>query len=171
MPKPIQIKELTINIINEVLKYRKLNNIESLAKNLLYKNTQNEDLTKSLTNELKIIKRQNNSFKIIIDNLVANIQTNKNGIILESSNKFYSFFGYQSEDIIGKSINDLRCITCGQETFQKMMLTAIHTKKAVVSKYTFLKSNNENILCEVTMTAKYNTESLVDGYMLYLDIL
>ena len=171
MPKPIQIKELTVNIVNEVMKYRRLNNIESLAKNLIQKSNKDEDITKNLISKLEIIKKQNSSYKIIIDNLVVNFQTDKNGIIEEVSNKFCQLFGYKNEEIIGQSINNIKCESCTQETFQKMMLKAIHTRKPVVSKYTFTKKDEQSIICEVTMTAKYNIESLVEGYIFYLDIL
>ncbi|MEA2018742.1 MAG: response regulator [Campylobacterota bacterium] len=171
MPKPIQIKELTVNIVNMVLKYRRLNNIENLAKSLVQKSDKSDELTNSLNYKLDISQKENSYNKAIIDNLVITFRVDKNGNILSGSNKFYRYFSFDKDEVIGQSIDIMRCESCNQETFQKMMLKAIHTKKTVVSSYSLKLGDDKTVECDVTMSATYDEQSLVDGYILYLDIL
>lgn len=171
MPKPIQIKELTVNIVNMVLKYRRLNNIENLAKSLVQKSDKSDELTNSLNYKLDISQKENSYNKAIIDNLVITFRVDKNGNILSGSNKFYRYFSFDKDEVIGQSIDIMRCESCNQETFQKLMLKAIHTKKTVVSSYSLKLGDDKTVECDVTMSATYDEQSLVDGYILYLDIL
>ncbi len=164
MAKPLQVKELTLNIVNMVLKYRRLNSIESLAKNLVQKSK----ATDTLSYQLDIVQKQNNYNKAIIDNFVVTFTTDKNGNIASGSDKFFRYFNL--DEIIGQNISILRCDSCTQETFQKLMLKVIHTKKTVVSTYTF-QVNNKSVDCDVTISAIYDKQSLVNGYKFYLDIL
>lgn len=169
--KPLQIKDLTVSIVNSVLKYRRLNNIENLAKNLVTKSSKDDNLNTTLSTQLEVAVKQNNYFKAIIDSLVVTFKIDKNGNITETSDKFLRFFNFKSEDIIGKNINILKCETCTQESFQKLMLKAIHSKKSVVSTYVFKTQDNNSITCDISLSPDYNSESLVSGYTIYLDIL
>ncbi|MEA3513558.1 MAG: response regulator, partial [Campylobacterota bacterium] len=169
--KPIQIKELTVAIFELVAKYKRAENIESLAKNLALKTTKDDKQNIELNNMIDIVRNQNIHLKTVIENLVVKFETDKNGIITEVTNKFTRFFGYNKNDIIGKDINILKSSSCEQESFQKMMLKAIHTKKTVVSSYTFETKEKKPFDAEVTMTPKYSEDALVSGYTFYLDIL
>ncbi len=168
--KPIQIKELTVTIVELVLHYRRINNIENLAKNLVQKTTQTDKENDELNTVLEMAQNHNIYLKSIVDTMVINFQTDKNGNITALSTKFKAFFQY-SEDIIGKSIDILKCESCHQESFQKLMLRAIHTKKTVIAKYTLITNNERKFETEVTMTPFYGKDALVDGYTFYLDIL
>ena len=169
--KPFQIKELTIAIVDNVLKYRRINNMETLAKNLVQKTNQNEDINADLSVKVKNLEMQNNYSKAIIDNFVITFKTDKNGIIKEVSDKFLRFFDFSKEDIFGKDMNILRCEECGGESFQKQMLKVIHTKKTITATYNFKAKEGKTIQCDLTLTPFYNENQLVDGYTIYLDIL
>jgi PAS domain S-box-containing protein len=168
--KPIQIKELTVSIVDLVLKYRRINNMEDLAKSLVQKTTLTDKENNELNYELEITKKQNHFFKVIIDHLVINFKTDKNGNITDISSKFKIFFGYD-DSILGKNLKILQCTSCTQESFQKLMLKAIHTKKTVIATYTFKTNKDRKVEAEVTMTPSYGEDGLVNGYTFYLDII
>lgn len=167
--KPIQIKELTVTVVELVVKYKRVNNIENLAKSLVQKTTQSDKEHSELNSELELLKNQNSYLNSIIDNMVLNCKIDKNGKIIEVSNKFKSFF--DNSEIMGQNISVLRCETCVQETFQKLMLRAIHSKKTVMSNYTLITSSGRKINTDVTLTPFYSQGALVDGYIIYIDIL
>lgn len=167
--KPIQVKELTVAIVDLVMQYKRSNNIENLAKTLVQKTTQNDKANDELTNEVEFLRKQNVYLNSIVNNMVLNLKISKSGKITYVSNKFNSFFGYTN--IVGENISVLRCDTCDQETFQKLMLKAIHTKKMVVSHYTLITNEDRRVNTEVTMAPFYNQDALVDGYEVYIDIL
>lgn len=169
--KPFQIKELTIAIVDNVLKYRRINNMETLAKNLVQKTSINEEKNADLYEKLKRVETQNNYYKAIVDNFVITFKIDKNGNIQEVSDKFLRFFDFSKDDIIGKNFNDLRCAECSGESFQKLMLQAIHAKKTMTASYNFTKNSGESISCDLTLTPFYNDQHLVDGYTIYLDML
>jgi len=167
--KPIQVKELTVTIVDLVLTYKRINNIENLAKTLVQKTTLNDKENSELTGELEFVKNQNRYFESIVDNMVLNCKIDKNGNFLEVSNKLKVFFEYS--DLIGKSINILQSENCDQESFQKLMLKAIHTKKTVISTYSLITKSKRKVDVEVTMTSIYGKDALVNGYVVYFDIL
>ncbi len=169
--KPIQIKELTVSIVTIVRKYRKLKNIEKLAKSLVTKSSKDDNINSTLTNKVDMLERENNYYKAIIDNLVITFKTDKNANITEVSDKFLRFFGFDKEHIVGESINKIECNNTNQESFQKLMLKAIHAKKTIVSTYVLQTNNNESVKCDMTLSPQYNEESLISGYTVYLDIL
>lgn len=167
--KPIQIKELTVTIVELVSKYNRINNIENLAKNLVHKTTINDKENNELNDELEVLRNQNKYLNSIVDNIVINFKIDKHGNITEVSNKFKIFFDYI--EIIGKNISVLRCETCNQETFQKLMLKAIHSKKTVVSNYTVITNSGRKANADVTMTPFYNEDALVNGYTVFVDLI
>ncbi len=169
--KPIQIKDLTISVVDNVLKYRRINNIENLAKNLVTKSSKDDSINSSLTYKIDRLQKQNNYYKAIIDNMVVTFEVDKNGMIMKVSDKFRRFFNYSGDEIIGQNINILKCENSTQESFQKLMLKAIHTKKTVLSTYSFKTNDDKSIDCDVTLTPNYDDSSLVAGYTIYLDIL
>lgn len=168
--KPIQIKELTVSIVELVVHYRRINNIENLAKSLVQKTTQTDKENNELSTVLEMTQNHNEYLKSIVDNMVINFKTDKNGNITEVSTKFKTFFQY-TDDVIGENINILKCESCAQESFQKMMLRAIHTKKTVIAKYTLSTNDGRKFASEVTMTPFYGSDALVNGYTFYLDLL
>lgn len=170
LSKPIQVKELTTSIVNIVLKYRRIHNIENLAKSLVSRSSKDHDLNNSLIAQVDMLKKENNYLKAIIDNLVVTFKIDKNGFITETSDKFLRFFSFSKDEIIGKNINILKCEDYKQESFQKLMLKAIHTKKTITSTYAFKTNKSQSIHCEITLTPQYDSELLVSGYIVHIDI-
>lgn len=172
MSKPLQIKDLTVAIVDIVQKYRRLNNIETLARTLMEKKAHHDTLHSSLNEKVERLQLENNYLNAIVDNLVLRLKIDKSAHILETSDKFLRFFAFSKEDVIGKNINILRCEDCKEESFQKLMLKAIHMKKSVTSTYTFIKSDNETkVVGDLTLTPTYDESMLVSGYTVFIDIL
>ena len=167
--KPIQVRELTISIVNLVVKYRRLNNIELLAKNLVQKTNKDEKTNSKLQNTVEYQAQEIKYYKTIIDNFVLFCQTDTKGDIIKASTKFINYFGYNKDDISKINISQLKCEMCQGESFQQLMLRAIHTKKTIVSSHTFI-ANSNRVDLNITMTPNYDQNSLVTGYTFYLDI-
>ncbi|MBD3841749.1 MAG: response regulator [Campylobacterales bacterium] len=170
IPKPIQFKNLTHTIVELVMKYRKVNDLQILAKELAQKSSKNEELTQDLQTKVDFFEKQSQYYKTIIDNFVISFQTDKIGIIIDCSNKFCNFFEYPKDEIIGQSVNIIRCEMCNSNTFQQNMLQAIHSKKTVNTQHTVVTKSNVKYVVDVTMTPRYNDEGLVDSYMFYVDL-
>ncbi len=169
--KPVQIRELTLNIVNLVLKYRRSKNIEILAKGLVEKSNNDDKTTKKLQTELDIKTGQVNYYETIIDNFVFTFKTNKIGDIEDVSTKFYHFFNYTKDEILGKNVSFLKCDSCAGDSFQQLMLKAIHMKKTISSTHhTFITNENKRVNFDVTMTPNYGSDNLVNGYTFYLDL-
>jgi CheY-like chemotaxis protein len=169
LTKPIQIKELTVSAVELVLKYRRNSDIKSLAKTLMSKNNQNDKENSALNTEVELLKSKNEYLNSIVDNMVINFKIDKNGNITKISNKFQLFFGHMG--IVGENISVLRCDSCEQETFQKLMLKAIHQKQTVNARYTLIKNDDSKVYTSITMAPFYGKDALVNGYSVYVDIL
>ncbi len=170
IPKPLKIKELIVSIVDLVTKYRQLNNMQVLAKNLVKKTTVDANINERLKYSLDIAEKENKYMSMIIDNFVSTFEIDKNGAIIHVSSKFCRFFDYVESEVIGKNINVIRCDSSKSESFQKLMLKAIHTRSAVVSTHTLITSTNKSIECGITLTPKYGANTIVDGYIIYLDV-
>lgn len=168
--KPIQIKNLTLEIVDNVLKYRRANNIENLAKNLVTKTANDSNINNNLSIQVNQLKKQNEYYKAIIDNLVITCTIDKNGTIIEQSDKFLRLFDFTKEDIKGKNINIIQSESCSQESFQKLMLRVIHGKKTIVSSYIVRTHENKSAQADVTFTPTYDNNSLIAGYTVYIDL-
>ncbi|MEA3288802.1 MAG: PAS domain-containing protein, partial [Campylobacterota bacterium] len=168
--KPVQIKKLTVDIVELVVKYRKSNNIEALAKGLVQQKTKEDKNNQEIESELNIKRGLVKYYETIIDNFVFSLQIDKKGTIQKVSSKFLQFFKYDEDEIIGMNINELKCESCSNESFQQIMLKAIHTKKTIISTHNLTTKTNQKILFDITMTPHYDSSGLVDGYTLYLDM-
>ena len=169
--KPIKVKDLTVSIVELVSKYRRTNKLEALAKDLVIKSTNDDKKNEELSYLLNIATKENELFKTIIDDFVSKFKTDKNGIITEVTPKFCRFFNYSDDEIIGQNINKLKCSSCSQESFQQLMLKAIHTKQTITSRHAFKTNGKKSIMCDVTMNPNYGSDFLVSGYTFYLDVI
>ena len=169
--KPVQVRDLTIAIVELVAKYKRLHNIESLAKTLVQKNNEdiveNEELKVRLDYQEKMIEH----YKMIIDSLVFTMETDKLGIIKSVSKKFLTFFDYSQSELLGKNISQLKCTTCNNSSFQQLMLKSVHTKKTIVSEHTLVTGNGQKVTFDVAMTPLYGDDSFVSGYTFYMDLI
>lgn len=168
--KPLQIKELTANIVNLVLQYRKQKNLESMALSMANTVTKDSEFKQNCKEKLALLTQKIKHYEVLVDSFLFKLETNKLGNIEEVSTKFCTFFGFPKSEMIGSSINDLKCESCEGETFQQLMLKAIHTKKTISSKSTFILKDGTKIDFDVILTAKYADDGLVNGYTLYLDL-
>lgn len=169
--KPFQIKDLTVSIVDNVLKYRRMNNIEVLAKNLVQKTNKDEEVNADLSEKVKYLEYQNEYNRAIIDNYVITFKVDKNGIITKVSDKFLRFFGFSQDEIVSKDMKLLRCDECSGESIQKLMLKAIHEKKTVTARYVFNNKDSDKVEGDLTLTPEYDENNLVSGYTIYLDII
>ncbi len=169
--KPVQVRDLTIAIVELVAKYKRLHNIESLAKTLVQKNNEdiveNEELKVKLDHQEKMIEH----YKMIIDSLVFTMETDKLGVIKSVSKKFLTFFDYSESELLGKNISQLKCTTCNSGSFQQLMLKSVHTKKTIVSEHTLITGNGQKVTFDVAMTPIYGRDSFVSGYTFYMDLI
>ncbi|MGB3752112.1 MAG: response regulator [Arcobacteraceae bacterium] len=167
--KPLQIKELTVSIVDLVLKYRRMNNIESLAKNLIQKTTKDDKEHSQLQSEIFRLRNHNVYLNSLVKKYIISLRIDKKGNIIEISSKFEKCFGY--ENILGKNINILEDENCTQESIQKLMLKTIHIKENVSSSYTLVGKNDNKISGEIMISAVYGKDALVNGYMVYFDLI
>lgn len=171
IPKPIVFKDLTNTIVSLVSKYRKRASLETLAKELASKDSKNTDQNNQLQFALDIKTKELEYYKTIVDNFVITFETDKVGTIVECSNKFCNHFGYNKGEIIGKSINYLKCETDQNRSVQQNMLDSIHNKKTICSQYKVKNKEGHTFTVDTTMTPKYGSDSLVSGYYFYMDLL
>jgi PAS domain S-box-containing protein len=169
--KPVQVRDLTVAIVELVAKYKRLHNIESLAKTLVQKNNEdiveNEELKVKLDHQEKMIEH----YKMIIDSLVFTMETDKLGVIKSASKKLLTFFDYSQSELLGKNISQLKCTTCNGNSFQQLMLKSVHTKKTIVSEHTLVTGNGQKVSFDVAMTPIYGRDSFVSGYTFYMDLI
>ncbi len=169
--KPVQVRDLTVAIVELVAKYKRLHNIESLAKTLVQKNNEdiveNEELKVKLDHQEKMIEH----YKMIIDSLVFTMETDKLGVIRSASKKLLTFFDYSQSELLGKNISQLKCTTCNGNSFQQLMLKSVHTKKTIVSEHTLVTGNGQKVTFDVAMTPIYGRDSFVTGYTFYMDLI
>lgn len=167
--KPIQIRELTVSIVDLVSKYKRLGSIESLAKNLIEKSTSEINENQQLKQKNEFQQSQLAYYETIIDTFVLYFETDKLGNIKHASKKFFNFFGFNEDEIIGKNINLLKCSSCKGEGMQQLMLKAIHLKKTLSSEQTFITNDGKTISLDILITPLYGADMLVNGYKFYLD--
>jgi CheY-like chemotaxis protein len=108
LSKPLQMKDLTVSIVELVVKYRKQYALENLAKNLVQTTTKDSQLKQDL--ELKVNEQEQKikHYEVLIDNFILTLHIDKVGIITEVSNKFNSFFGFAKDEIINSNISTLK---------------------------------------------------------------
>lgn len=170
MSKPLQMKELTITIVDLVVKYRKQRTVETLARNFIETSSKNSQLQNDLGNIVQVQDQKIKHYETLIDNFMFTVVLDKTGNITDTSSKFCNFFGYTKDELIDTSINLLKCNSSEGENFQQLMLKAIHSKKTVASKMSFTAKEGNSIVFDVILTAKYGSDELVNGYSVYLDL-
>ena len=168
--KPININNILQDIQKAVTQYREEANIKTIAKDLLIKSkSTSEDITK-LTKENEELKKSIMLYEALIDKYMMTIQTDKNGNIVQLSNKFAKLLGYKSDELIGKNISTLKDPSCTEKPFQKQMLEAIHKKTQIQSQHILKSKSGKPIKFDVYMDLFYGTDLLVSGYKFYLNL-
>jgi PAS domain S-box-containing protein len=169
--KPVQIRDLTVTIVELVAKYKRLDNIESLAKTLVQKSNDDNVVNEELKEKVDFLEKTVEHYKEIMDSLVFTLETDKHGVITAASKKFLTFFDYSKSELFGKNLSELKCSSCNGINFQQLMLKSLHEKKTIVSEHVFKTNNGQSVVFDVAMTPVYGDDSFVTGYKFYMDLI
>jgi len=167
--KPITINKIIQYIEKNVVEYRLDKKTKTITKTLMEKSKICEKELEAFINDNKKCMQDLEVSKGIIDKYVPTIIIDKQGIIIEYSNKLLKLLKYEEDELLGKNIESLRDKDHKNVTFQKLMLEAIYKKAAITTTYKLKTKEGKSIEFEIYLTLSYNEEQLVDRYTLYLD--
>jgi len=170
LTKPITLNGIVQDIERVVVRYRKDNNIKSIAKTLLVKDKDTNQLLAKLQEENKKLSAENEIYKDLVEKYISMIKIDKNGVISQASSSISKLIGYTKEELEGKNISFLKDISCTTVTFQKQMLEAIHKKKQITKVHKLRSKDGKVLDFEITVVLEYGEDSLVSGYILYLNL-
>jgi len=169
MIKPITINKIVQDIEKNVIEYRLEQKRKNISKILLEKSKTYENELENLIKENKKCMQELQIYKSIVDKYVPTITIDKQGVIIEYSNKLTNILKYKKDELLGKNIEILRDPNCKNVTFQKLMLEAIYKKAAITTTYKLKTKQNSAIDFELYMTLSYDENQLVNRFTLYLD--
>ncbi len=167
VPKPIKIKELALDILEAVKKYQKTDNLTKTAQALVNHKLVTEQEVSNLQDDIFLSEREINIQKDIINDYVSYLKIDKNGIILNASNKFCVVYEYKKDEVLNQNMN----IICeNMSSVQKKLLEGIREKRVIEFTEIFTTKSGKNIelFCELYPLYE-NTDGLVSGYNLYQD--
>jgi len=167
--KPLKIKDLAISILEEVTKYKKENNLTKTTQALITKHMMTEKEVSQLQNTLSSNQRELTIQRDIINDFVSYLKIDKQGDILNASNKFCSLYGYKKDEVIDKNIS---MICENLSLIQKKILESIRAKSVKSFEEVFNTKDKKKIkmVCELYPLYE-NHDGLVSGYNLYQDII
>jgi len=165
--KPLKIKELAISILKEVKKYQREVSLSKTTQVLASKHLTSEKEVNNLQENLFLNEREIQIQRDVINDYVSFLKLDKNGIILNVSNKFCTVYGYKKSEIQNKNIS---LICENLSLVQKKLLEAIREKRVQDFTALFITKNNKKMefFCEVYPLYE-NDDGLVSGYNLYQD--
>lgn len=165
--KPLKIKDLAICILKEVKKYQREVSLTKTTQVLATKHLSSEKEVNELQENLFLTERETKIQRDVINDYVSFLKLDKNGIILNVSNKFSTVYGYKKSEIQNKNIS---LICENLSLVQKKLLEAIREKKVQDFTALFIAKNNKKMefFCEVYPLYE-NDDGLVSGYNLYQD--
>jgi len=165
--KPLKIKELTINILEGVKKYHHEKDLTNKARFLANQQILAKKEVSKLHDDMNHNQREIKIQEDIINDYVSFLKLDKNGIILNVSNKFCTVYGYKKSEIFGKHINHL---SENKSLVQKKLLEAIREKRVIdfTDIFTTKGQKKLNLYCELYPLYE-NSDGLVSGYNLYQD--
>ena len=167
--KPITINKIVQYIEKNVNEYRLNKKTKDVTKVLIEKSKNYEKELKTFINDHKKCLQDLEIYKSIVDKYVPTIVIDKQGNIIEYSNKLIRLLKYEKDELLGKNIEILRDKNCNNVTFQKLMLEAIYKKAAITTTYKLKTKDDKIIDFEIYLTLSYDENQLVDRYTLYLD--
>ena len=168
--KPLVIQDLMSVTTKLVLKTRKQKKLLNLTKGLVEKSTKDEEINKKLHYVAHRAHKEKVQSAILIDMYIISLEISNNGVITDVSSKFCDVFNYFKDGIIGNNINILTSKATNKESFQKLMLNVIRTKKTLSSTLNLNTNDNRLLKFDIDMTPKYDSNSMVSGYTIYLDV-
>lgn len=167
--KPLKIKELTISILKEVKKYQREISLTKTTQFLANKHLNSEKEVNELQKNLFLNEREIRIQRDVINDYISFLKLDKDGTIINVSNKFCTIYGYKKDKIQNKNIS---LICENSSLIQKKLLDAIKEKRVQSFTALFITKNNKQteFLCEVYPLYE-NDDGLVSGYNLYQDTL
>jgi len=165
--KPLKIKELTINILEAVKKYRSEKDLTNKARFLVNQQILAKKEVSLLQENANLSQKEINIQNDIINDYVSFLKLDKNGVIQNVSNKFCIVYGYKKSEITGQQIN----VLCENKSLiQKKLLESIREKRVIDFTDTFTTKANKSmkLFCELYPLYE-NSDGLVSGYHLYQD--
>lgn len=167
--KPLKIKELTISILKEVKKYQREISLTKTTQFLANKHLNSEKEVNELQKNLFLNEREIRIQRDVINDYISFLKLDKDGTIINVSNKFCTIYGYKKDKIQNKNIS---LICENSSLIQKKLLDAIKEKRVQSFTALFITKNNKQtkFFCEVYPLYE-NDDGLVSGYNLYQDTL
>ncbi|MDF1878248.1 EAL domain-containing protein [Sulfurimonas sp. SAG-AH-194-C20] len=120
------------------------------------------DISETIELELQH-KKQAKVLEYIHDSVVS---TDKNGIITHWNRGSTTLFGYQPQEIVGKSIAKIYDKE-NEYTFEEIFFLLNNQGKLDIEAY-MLKQNSNRILCDMSLSVSKDEYDNVDGYIGYL---
>jgi len=168
--KPVTINKIIQDIEKNVVEYRLEQKTKNVAKILVEKSKAYENELENLIKDNKKCTQDLEVYKSIVDKYVPTVVIDKQGTIIQYSNKLAKLLKYDKDELLGKNIETLRDKKCKNMTFQKLMLEAIYNKAAITTTYILKTKDDKSVEFEVYITLSYDENQLVNRYTLYLDL-
>ncbi len=168
--KPIKTKELVLDISKIVEISRKEKHIKKATISLVAKSKDINNEKKELELKVNRIYKELKLLRVLSDNYISIIYTDKYGVITDVSTKFCNLYAYKKDEIIGQKITEIQDKTHNNE-IQKYMLESIHNRTSVTTLHNFKTKYGKALKCNMTMNPHFGTDKYIDGYTFYLDLL
>jgi PAS domain S-box-containing protein len=169
--KPLKTKELVLDIERLVMFNRREVNVKKATEHLVIKSQELNEEKKDLAIQVKQMEKELQRLKALTDSYICTIDTDKQGIIISVSLKFFNLYGYTKDEIIGKKITMIQDETTSGNEIQKYMLEALHHKKAINSIHKFKTKTGKKLECNMVMVPHFAEDGYVNGYTFYQDLI
>ncbi len=169
--KPIKTKELVNDISTIVETNRKKQHLKKATISLAIKSKDINDEKKELELQVDKNNQELKLLRILSDNYISIIYTDKNAIITDVSTKFCNLYGYTKDEIIGEKITQIQDDGHNDSEIQKHMLEAIHKKTSISTVHNFKTKDGKQLECNMMMNPHFGADSYIDGYTFYQDLI
>ena len=169
--KPLKTKELVLDIERLVLFNRKEENVKKATKTLVVKSQELNEEKKDLAVQVQNMTKELQHLRVLTDSYICTIETDKQGVVLDVSSKFFHLYGYTKDEIIGKKITSIQDESTSGNEIQKYMLEALHHKKAINSVHNFKTKCGKKLECNMVMVPHFGEDGYANKYTFYQDLI
>ncbi len=169
--KPIKTKELINDISTIVEANRKEQHLKKATISLAMKSKDINDEKKKLELQIDKNNKELALLRVLSDNYISIIYTDKNAIITDVSTKFCNLYGYTKDEIIGEKITQIQDDGHNDSEIQKYMLEAIHKKISISTVHNFQTKDGKQLECNMMMNPHFGADNYIDGYTFYQDLI
>ncbi|MDQ7042228.1 MAG: EAL domain-containing protein [Sulfurimonas sp.] len=158
------------HVLNRSLHIRKNKStyyVQSYLHTMTYKQEESFVIFDTDISEIKELemkyKKQAHILEYIHDSVVS---TDKNGIITYWNKGSTTLFGYEKEDVIGKSI----ALIYGKEnkyTFEELLIL-LNNQGRLDIEANMIKENSHRIICDISLSISKDEYGIADGYIGYI---